>query len=295
MSVRAGGSIRCGIAGWSYDDWRGVVYPRGCRDPLRFCAEFVDYIEVNSTFYQIPVARNCASWVERVDGLPTLFSAKLPREFTHDLLDDPDLVAATRAGFAPLAASGRLRTLLAQFSYRFACTEANVAHLGWICDQFVEVAPLTVEVRHRSWAETRGLDVLRGLGVAVAHLDYAGADSGFGLDDTGLHGSHGLAYLRLHGRNQAWFDKEAGRDQVYDYEYPAAEVEGIAARAARLARAAQETVVIGNNHFQGKAMKVVVELLAHLEDRGEVPVPEPLVRTYPSLAAIARRPPGMLF
>ena len=31
-------SVRFGIAGWSYDDWRGVVYPRTCADTLRFCA-----------------------------------------------------------------------------------------------------------------------------------------------------------------------------------------------------------------------------------------------------------------
>ena len=36
--------MKFGIAGWSYDDWKGVVYPRGCKDTLRFCAEHVDLI-----------------------------------------------------------------------------------------------------------------------------------------------------------------------------------------------------------------------------------------------------------
>ncbi len=49
--------MKFGIAGWSYDDWRGVVYPRSCQDTLRYCAEFVDYIEINSAFYRFPVAR----------------------------------------------------------------------------------------------------------------------------------------------------------------------------------------------------------------------------------------------
>ncbi len=50
-------TLKFGIAGWSYDDWRGVVYPRSCQDTLRYCAEFVDYIEINSAFYRFPVAR----------------------------------------------------------------------------------------------------------------------------------------------------------------------------------------------------------------------------------------------
>ena len=31
-----------GVAGWSYDDWKDVVYPRGCKDTLRAVAELVD-------------------------------------------------------------------------------------------------------------------------------------------------------------------------------------------------------------------------------------------------------------
>jgi uncharacterized protein YecE (DUF72 family) len=72
--------VRFGIAGWSYEDWRGVVYPRNCRDTLRYCAEHVDLIEINNTFYRFPVAEHCASWVQRVEDLSTEFSAKIPAE-----------------------------------------------------------------------------------------------------------------------------------------------------------------------------------------------------------------------
>ena len=36
----AASKIKCGIAGWSYDDWEGYVYPPGTRDKLRYIALF---------------------------------------------------------------------------------------------------------------------------------------------------------------------------------------------------------------------------------------------------------------
>ena len=50
--------IRIGVAGWDYPDWNGVVYPTRSErlfDRLAFISEFVDLIEINSTFYR-PVA-----------------------------------------------------------------------------------------------------------------------------------------------------------------------------------------------------------------------------------------------
>lgn len=287
--------LQFGIAGWAYDDWKDVVYPKGCRDTLRFCAEFVDFIEVNSTFYHIPLARNCESWVRRTEEFGTRFSAKLPQEFTHRLSTDPVAARETCHGFDPLACSGRLATLLAQFSYRFERTARNTDHLRWLRDSFAAVAPLTVEVRHATWATPAALEVLRELDFTVANLDYPGGSTGFGVHATGINGPNDLAYFRVHGRNaDAWFDKDAGRDQVYDYEYSSSEVAELGRRADELAHAASAVVVVANNHFQGKAMKLVLQLLAAYR-KCPVPVPDPLLAAYPDLRAIAAHPPGRLF
>ena len=48
--------IRCGVAGWSYPDWEGYVYPAGVRDHLGYLLRYVDMIEINSTFYRPPKA-----------------------------------------------------------------------------------------------------------------------------------------------------------------------------------------------------------------------------------------------
>jgi len=251
-----------GVAGWSYPDWKGVVYPSDCKDTLRAVAQRVDLIEINNTFYRPPSAKNCRAWVERTEDLGTRFTAKLPREFTHERRLDPALVAETQAGFAPLRASGRLVGLLAQFNHQFPFTAAAVRHVAALAAAFGADVQLFVEVRHRSWNEQAALDALQGFGVGVLELDYPGMASGFGRDVTGVHGRAGVAYLRLHGRNRAWFQKGAGRDEVYDWHYSTGEVEQIGQRLRRIEAVARQALVVANNHFHGKAMQVVEDLLA---------------------------------
>ena len=294
--LNCAGRIRVGLAGWSYPDWKGIVYPVGCKDTLRWCAEHVDVLEVNSTFYRIPDAKICAAWIERTRDLPVRFTAKVPQVLTHQHDAAAALLTATCAGFAPLAGSGRLDALLLQFSHAFAADAAGREHLRALVEGLAGVAPLVVEVRHASWQSAASLAFLAELAVSVANLDYPGARAGFGLEVTGLNGPNGLAYFRLHGRNAAaWFAKGAGRDAVYDWEYSATEVREVAERARAIAHGAASTLVIANNHFHGKAMKLVLELLAFLRG-GPVLVPEPMLGRYPDLERIAqRRGQGRLF
>jgi uncharacterized protein YecE (DUF72 family) len=94
--------------------------------------------------------------------------------------------------------------------------------------------------------------------------------------------------LRLHGRNaRAWFDPRAGRDQKYDHLYAPEEVHELAQLARRLASGADETFVITNNHFSGKAVANALELLGEL---GAAPLlgPAELLAAYPRLRARVR-------
>ncbi len=257
-----------GVAGWSYADWKDVVYPRNCKDTLRAVAQRVDLIEINSTFYAPPSVKNCTSWVERTADLGTRFTAKLPHEFTHERQFDAGLVAMVREGFRPLGASGRLLGLLAQFNHEFPFTAGAVEHVARLAQAFAGDTALFVEVRHQSWNAQAALDALRGLGVGVLDLDYPGMVGGFSRDVAGVPAPGGLAYFRLHGRNRAWFCKGAGRDEVYDWEYSPREVEQIEARLTRITNEATRTLVVANNHFHGKAMQVIEELLAWYREQG---------------------------
>ena len=54
--------VRIGCSGWSYEDWRGVLYPtRGTTERwLELYAESFDTVEVNATFYRLPGRRAVA-------------------------------------------------------------------------------------------------------------------------------------------------------------------------------------------------------------------------------------------
>ena len=78
------GNVYIGIAGWSYPDWKGIVYTDSKVDQLEYVSRFVDCIEINSTFYRPPYVKNTKSWLARIsDKKDFFFTAKLHRDFTH--------------------------------------------------------------------------------------------------------------------------------------------------------------------------------------------------------------------
>ncbi len=281
-----GSPIHFGVAGWSYPDWEGLVYPRGlpARDQLAYLARYVDMIEINSTFYRPPSARNAQAWMEKTSGLPHFFfTAKLHQDVTHRGVIETGLVRAFEEGLAPMTAAGKLRQILAQFRYDFADSPGSREHLKAIRERFGGLAELVVELRHNSWQGPGALEFLALLGVTVANLDYPMARDSFSLRECSV-GVNG--YFRLHGRNRkAWFDRNAGRDETYDYLYSPEELAEIKERALALSRAFKSLTVVANNHFRGKEVANSLELKALLEDK-KVAVPPGLLAEYPRLRGI---------
>jgi len=77
--------IRLGSQGWNYDAWVGPFYPSGTRpaDFLTMYARAFETVEVDSTFYAIPPAKNVQGWARRTPPNFT-FALKLPQEITHE-------------------------------------------------------------------------------------------------------------------------------------------------------------------------------------------------------------------
>jgi uncharacterized protein YecE (DUF72 family) len=284
--------IRIGPAGWSYVDWEGVVYPRKKPPgfhPLRYLAQYVDCIELNSSFYGTPRADYAAKWLEHVRDRPHFrFTAKLQDIFTHHSFRDSmrlrEEADRFRAGLAPLREAGRLAGLLVQFPFSFRPTPGAKRRLEWIAETFLDHS-LILEVRHKDWFEPGARDRIAGMGYNLASID---------LPDHKDHPPHTveptgpLGYLRLHGRNRAaWFDSAAGRDQRYDYLYGKEEVLRLAETARRIAGGTEAVYVITNNHFSGKAVANVLELRSEIE--GVAPrAPHELVLEYPRLKKVTR-------
>ncbi len=274
-----------GVAGWSYPDWLGIVYPRGTRPKLSVLAPYLDLMEINSTFYRPPEARLAAAWLREVSARPGFrFSAKLHQDITHGGRLEPDMIRAFGEGLRPLSEAGALFHLLAQFRYDFRDGPASRDRLRRLADAFGGMASLTIELRHNSWQSPDALAFLGALPVAVANLDYPLARDSFNLAACRIGADR---YLRLHGRNAAaWFDRAAGRDETYNYNYSARELDEIARRAETLRPGARSLTVVANNHFQAREVTNILQLKALMTGQ-KVPVPPGLLACYPELNAIA--------
>jgi uncharacterized protein YecE (DUF72 family) len=292
MAHRLGScDVLFGIAGWSYPDWEGVVYPAGTRDRLRYLAGFVDLIEVNATFYAFMTPSNAEDWLARTGDLPDFrFAAKAHRAFTHE----PDEAAgaaeahAFRAFLEPLRRSGRLAALLFQFPFSFQDSRPARRRLERWAELFPGL-PRVAELRHASWQEPGVMRFLGDLGYSVANLDLPIGSRGFS-ELAAATGEPG--YLRLHGRNAAdWFRPDAGRDARYDYLYGDEELDEIAERIEQLAGRFRQLVIVTNNHYRGQALANLAELGARIgAPRGRLP--RTLITTYPRLAAVADPAPA---
>ena len=278
------GRVYVGIAGWSYPDWKGIVYAGSKTDQLEYVSGFIDCVEINNTFYRPPSEETTKSWLESVSGKPDFFfTAKLHRDFSHEGRIEPEMVEQFHKGFQPMLDVGKLKHLLVQFRYDFADCSDSRQHLTRITECFCDTFNLAVEVRHKSWEQEGALRFLGELGVSVCNLDYPTASNSFDMQYCTI-GRNG--YFRLHGRNEEkWFSR-AGRDEIYNYYYNSSELAGIKERIDRLAAAFETLTVIANNHFRGAELANAIELKCLLTDEKQF-VPEGLLRAYPTLAKIA--------
>jgi len=277
--------IRYGPAGWEYDDWAGIVYPRPAPrgfDRLGFLAGYFGTVEVNATFYRPFAADVARRWCERVEGAPRFrFAAKVWRRFTHErgTAYGTKEVAQARAALDAMAEAGKLGAVLLQFPWSFKRAPGNEEWLRGLFRAFGGL-PLVLEVRHDSWDAPEVWAELAAAGVGSVNVDQPMFHRSL---KPAARVTSPIAYVRVHGRNwKDWFRKGAGRDARYDYLYTARELEPWAARIRELAGAPGEpdVYVVTNNHFEGKAPANALMLEAMVS--GEKPeAPPGLAATYP--------------
>jgi uncharacterized protein YecE (DUF72 family) len=278
--------IRVGVAGWDYPDWKGILYPaprpRGF-DPVRYLANYIDLIEINSTFYR-PVAPHVAErWIERIEDLPHFrYTAKLYKRFTHKrgTAWTKDEVKETKAGLQLLNEAGVLDALLIQFPWSFKADEQNREWLTDLTNTF-EAFPLVVEVRHESWNTPAFYEWLTERAIGFVNVDQPLFSKS--IRPSSRSTSH-VGYVRVHGRNyMEWFRKDAGRDARYDYLYPPEELAAWAERTKAIASdKTTETVdVVFNNHYKAQAVVNAVQFKSMLAEE-PVSVPPILYESYPN-------------
>jgi len=280
-----------GTAGWSYEDWEGVVYPPGKPHgfhPLLFLAKYINIVEVNSTFYRPAPAAMAVSWIKKVEGFPDfLFAVKLHQIFTHKRKDYTQKdVDDFRSGIDPLQLKQRLAAILLQFPWSYLNTPENMDYLARLFVLFADY-PLALEVRHSSWETPESFRLLAENKVAFCNIDQPLFKNS--IKPSAVSTNPDFAYVRLHGRNyKDWFREGAGRDDRYNYLYAKDELQEWIDRIKQLGQKSGKVFVITNNHYRGQAMANALQIKNMITGE-KLDIPKLLVEQYPVLEEILKK------
>jgi len=325
------GNVRVGTSGWNYPSgrgtWTGVFYPaprqRGKKfDELAYYAEHFDTVEVNSTFYGQPRHEVSRSWVKRTPA-GFEFSVKLYQKFTHprmfeerlrESLDnatsrgssiaggDREAIAALarpnqadidefRRGIDPLAESGKMGALLAQFPPSFKGGEVERAYLADLLRSFGGYR-LAIELRHRSWSDrfAETLDLLNGFKAAWVQIDEP--KFRFSIHQNYLPNIEGFYYLRLHGRNAEHWWRHSKAEERYDYLYSAVELKPFTEIAGAAKAIVKKVYAYTNNHFSAKSVANAAMIKHQLGEPVDGDYSPDFVERYPELSGIVNVKPA---
>src|SRR3954468_2729024 len=282
---RAGGrlgavSIRIGTCSWADESLSKLWYPpsvRSAEDRLRYYAERFDTVEVNSSYYALPTAAMATAWADRTPpgfvfhvkafGMMTRHPVKveqLPPEMRSEVavdergrVDRPsrELRAEVFRRFlreiTPLRDAGKLGGILMQLPQYITYRPQSLEYLEWAAEQLAGEQML-VEFRHRSWLdeEVRGdvLGFLHDLGATYVIVD-APRSGAANVAPTVVAATSDTAYLRLHGRNQATWNKRGGSAaERFDHLYSEEELREWVGPLAELSGQAENVYAMFNNN-----------------------------------------------
>ncbi|MFI6412163.1 DUF72 domain-containing protein [Streptomyces sp. NPDC050585] len=275
-------------------------YPRGRRDAegrLRHYADRFPVVEVDSSYYGLPSARNSALWAERtpagfrfdvkafslLTGHPTR-PAALPADLrpalarhggTHRAPAAPALLDEVWHRFAvalrPLRDAGRLGAVLFQLP-PWAAPGPRVRAFLEDCRERTDGWRIAVEFRHPGWwtgAERAGTAaLLRDLDLASVAVDTAPGLAGSLTPDVPVT-SPALSVVRFHGRSPAW--GTGSKEDRFRHGYTEEELREWLPRLRAHADRAAEVHVLFNNCCGDAAVRAAEAMRGLLGDTAKEP------------------------
>ena len=298
VGLRNGHRIRIGTAGWTDKTLLpvGLFYPSGVESPeerLRYYASRFPLVEIDSSYYGLPVRRNSELWAARTpdgfkfdikayalmtghpsevarlpralrEALPASVSAQkrlYPRDLPPEIYDE--IWAIFRDAIEPLVDAGKLGSVLLQYPQWFMPSSAARHALLEARDR-LDGIPCTIEFRNRAWFDARGRD--RTLEFLRDHaLPYVIVDEPQGLPNSvppiAAVTAPRLAIVRLHGRrDDMWNRRGASVADKYRYLYDRDELASWVPRVLEVAEQADETHVVFNNCYANYGTTNALEL-----------------------------------
>jgi uncharacterized protein YecE (DUF72 family) len=244
-------TIRIGTCSWADEALSKWFYPPKlpAKERLAWYAEHFDTVEVDSTFYHLPNESAVAGWAERTPsgftmhvkafGLLTRHPVKaeaIPPDLRGEMplderghVDRPprelraEVFRRFLAALEPLRATGKLGGILFQLPPYVVHKDASLDYLEWARGQ-LGADEMLVEFRHRSWLadehRAASLAFLERIGASYVTVDAPRSETARNLVPTVVATTSPTAYVRLHGRNLATWNKRGGSAaERFDYLY----------------------------------------------------------------------------
>jgi uncharacterized protein YecE (DUF72 family) len=157
-----------GCSGWSYTSWQGPFYPTDINKNLQlpFYSEVFNYVEIDSTFYNIPTESTVRNWNKRTPD-NFRFTVKFPKVITHDkrLMNAEKELSLFYDRMEPL--KGKILALLIQLPPSFELKEGleSLRRSDFFFDDTFRYA---IEVRHRSWFNELAYNLFQNSNISLA-------------------------------------------------------------------------------------------------------------------------------
>ncbi|MEO8440126.1 MAG: DUF72 domain-containing protein [Spartobacteria bacterium] len=245
--------IRIGTCAWSFDEWRGALYPGDWPSNrwLEFYARHFPAVEIDSTFYSAPAEAIAQRWVEMTPP-HFRFAAKLPREITHQrrLRDCRTELTAFLHAIEPLAP--KLRVVLIQLPPSYGPKEEKTGLRDFVM-QLPSDYRFAIEFRHGGWHRPQFIRLLQKHRVCWVWSDLSPLNERNQAPFEFQPITTDFLYLRLLGDSLTKYDREGQRIHRYGkllWKREAA-LDSWALRIQRHLDEVRSVWTFANNHYEG--------------------------------------------
>jgi uncharacterized protein YecE (DUF72 family) len=253
-----------------------VIYPEGLsqKEELIYYSKELgfDTLEINSTYYAIMAEKNAAAMEQKTGG-GFEFVVKGFRGFTHDPFDNRiekkpplekamDDIARFKGSIKPFITAGKLGAILLQFPVFFYPSKESEEYMIK-CKKALAGLQVVIEFRNSAWAKPETFEFLRANELGYCAVDEPKLPRLMPLIN---EVTSGIAYLRLHGRNNNWFN--APSSVRYDYLYNDDELKEFIPELGKMAKKAPKVYLFLNNCHAGSAVKNAMRMRELLKNEG---------------------------